>query len=190
MEGLHIYVVWGWGRPNVGSPYLHDLNMNHTYGHFAAGMRLLEVYMSLQMERVGVMLMMGSPHFAYTLGTLKGGSKYRKLITTLKIKGKNIDFEVDTGAELSTIPAALYRAKLKQVELEPSSVILRQYDGTTLPTMGEIVVKVFHAQQLVKGRFIIVEKVDNQLPLLGRDWLYRLRLDWPKMLNRRDVGDP
>ena len=55
----------------MGSPYLHDLNMNHTYGHFAAGMRLLEVYMSLQMERVGVMLMMGSPHFAYTLGTLK-----------------------------------------------------------------------------------------------------------------------
>ena len=27
----------------------------------------------------------------------QGGSKYRKLITTLKIKGKNIDFEVDTG---------------------------------------------------------------------------------------------
>ena len=51
----------------------------------------------------------------------QGGSKYRKLITTLKIKGKNIDFEVDTGAELSTIPAALYRAKLKQVGLEPSS---------------------------------------------------------------------
>ena len=35
-----------------------------------------------------------------------------------------------------------------------------------------------------------MEKVDNQLPLLGRDWLYWLRLDWPKMLNRGDVGDP
>ena len=91
---------------------------------------------------------------------------------------------------LATIPAALYRAKLKEVELEPSSVILRQYDGTALPTMGEIVVEVFHGQQLVKGRFIIVEKVDNQLPLLRWDWLYQLRLDWPKMLNRRDVGDP
>ena len=63
----------------------------------------------------------------------KGGSKYQKLITTLKIKGKN--FEADTGAELSTILGALYRAKLKQVKLEPSSVILRQYDGTALPTM-------------------------------------------------------
>ena len=98
----------------------------------------------------------------------QGGSKYQKLITTLKIKGKNIDFEVDTGAELSTIPAALYRAKLKEVELESLSVILHQYDGTALPTMGEIVVEVFHGQQLVKGRFIIMEKVDTQLPLLGR----------------------
>ena len=51
-----------------------------------------------------------------------GGSKYRKLITTLKIKGKNIDFEVDTE--------------------------------------------------------------------LSQDWLYQLRLNWPKMLNQRDVGDP
>ena len=91
---------------------------------------------------------------------------------------------------LATIPAALYRAKLKEVELEPSSVILRQYDGTALPTIGEIVVEVFHGQQLVKGQFIIMEKVDNQLPLLGRDWLYRLHLDWPRMLNRKDVGDP
>ena len=78
-------------------------------------------------------------------------SKYRKLITTLKIKGKNIDFEVDTGAELPTIPAALYQAKLKEVELEPSSVIMCLYDGTALPTMGEIIMEVFHGQQLVKG---------------------------------------
>ena len=75
----------------------------------------------------------------------QGGSKYWKLITTLKVEGKNIDFEVDTGAELSTIPAVLYRAKLKQVGLEPSSVILRQYDGTALPTVGEIVVGASHA---------------------------------------------
>ena len=51
----------------------------------------------------------------------QGGSKPWKLVMTLKIKRKNNDFEVDTGAELSTIPATLYRPKLNQVRLEPSS---------------------------------------------------------------------
>ena len=60
---------------------------------------------------------------------------------------------------MSTIPAALYRATPKQVRLQPSFFILCQYDGTALPAMGEIVVEVSHGQQLVKGRFIIVEKV-------------------------------
>ena len=46
------------------------------------------------------------------------------------------------------------------------------------------------ANSVFKGRFIIVEKVDKELPLLGRDWLYRLCLDWPKMLNKGDDGDP
>ena len=41
----------------------------------------------------------------------------------------------------------------------------------------------------VKGKNF-VEKVDNQLPLLGQDWLYLLHLNWPKMLNWGDVGDP
>lgn len=76
--------------------------------------------------------------------------RYDKLITTLQVEGKEIQFEVDTGAELSMIPAAQYYSKLRHVELEPSSVILRQYDGTPLPTKGEIVVEVVHGRQKVK----------------------------------------
>ena len=36
----------------------------------------------------------------------QAGSKnhYKKLITRLEVEAENIDFEVDTGAELSTIP--------------------------------------------------------------------------------------
>ena len=99
------------------------------------------------------------------------GKRYKKLVTTLKIDGKNVDFEVDTGAELSTIPANVYYNRLQKVKLQPSSIILHQYDGTALPTMGEIVAEVTHSQQKVKGRFIVVENMKNQLPLLGRDWL-------------------
>ena len=58
--------------------------------------------------------------------------------------GKALEFEVDTGAELSTIPACLYRKLLAHIPLHPSSVVLRFYDGSVLPTKGVITVRVKH----------------------------------------------
>ena len=88
---------------------------------------------------------------------------------------------VDTGVELSTMPIAIYTQKLSHVLLCPSTVRLHQYDGTTLPTKGEIevVVTTDHNQQSITGKFVIVDIPIDQLPLLGRDWLLKLRLDWP-----------
>ena len=111
-------------------------------------------------------------------------------MTSLELNGIVVQFEVDTGAELSTIPLATYYDKLQHVALQPSSVILRQYDGTVLPSKGEITVKASQGQQAYIGSFIIVENADRQLPLLGRDWLYRLRLDWPKLFHSCQEDDP
>ena len=51
-----------------------------------------------------------------------------------------------------------------------------------LPTKGEIDVVISSEQQTVAGKFVIVDITNDQLPLLGRDWLLKLRLDWPKLL--------
>ena len=96
--------------------------------------------------------------------------------------GKALECEVDTGAELFTIPACLYRKSLAHILLHSLSVVLRFYDGSMLPTKGAISVQVKHNSQSVVGSFLIVENVDNQLPLLGRDRLYQLRLDWASYL--------
>ena len=120
----------------------------------------------------------------------RASTRYQKLISTLKLDRQDVKFEVDTGAELSTIPAEVYRTKLKHITLQPSSVVLRQYDGTVLPTKGELTVVVTHGEQRVTGKFVVVENADRQLPLLGRDWLYNLRLDWPKLISYEKKGDP
>ena len=107
----------------------------------------------------------------------------KKLTTTLLLNNVEIQMEVDTGAELSTIPYVIYKEKLNNVKLEPSTISLRQYDGTPLSVRGEITLKVQKAEQSLSGRFVVVDNVRNQLPLLGRDWLRRVRLDWTNLLS-------
>ena len=65
-------------------------------------------------------------------------NRYPKLTANLDIHGNVVKFEVDTGAEVSTIPAKTYRQRLMQITLQPTSVVLSQYDGTILPTLGEL----------------------------------------------------
>ena len=93
----------------------------------------------------------------------------------------NITMEVDTGAELSTIPVGL----TQRSPLQPLTGSLHQYYGTALLTKSEIEVTVSRNDQEVQGRFIIVGNADTQLLLLGSNWLYKLRLDWPKLLGIR-----
>ena len=109
-------------------------------------------------------------------------SHSKKLTTTLLLDGVEMLMEVDTGAELSTIPFSQFKEKLGHVKLQPSTVKLRQYDGTPLSVKGEIEVTVQKGQQTQMGAFVLVENADGQLPLLGRDWLYKLRLNWLELL--------
>ena len=79
-------------------------------------------------------------------------SQTDKITTVLTVDGIEVEMELDTGAELSTIPIAVYRQ------------MLHQYDGTMLPTKGEIEVVVSTGQQTSTGKFIIVDIANDQLP--------------------------
>lgn len=116
--------------------------------------------------------------------------RYPKPTAKLDISGSAVKFEVDTGAEVSTIPAKTYRQKLKQISLQPTSVVLRQYDETILPTLGELRAKDSMKNQSTEGCFIVVENADKQLLLMGRDLLCKLRLDWSKMLKNNTLDGP
>ena len=107
--------------------------------------------------------------FEAGIHSVAGGARYEKLVTSLKLDDISVKFEVDTGAELSTIPWATYQAGLQKTKIHPSALILRQYDGIVLPINGEITVQVSLGSRSSIGSFIIVENANSQLLLLGRD---------------------
>ena len=94
--------------------------------------------------------------------------------------GTALEIEVDTDAELFLPVCTTNGWQRAHIPLHLSSVVLLLHDGSVLPTKRIITTQVKQDSQTVMGSFIIVENVDNQLPLLGHNWLYLLQLDWPK----------
>ena len=55
---------------------------------------------------------------------------------------------------------------------------------------GKLRVKVLMKHQSAEGCFIVVENANKQLPLLGRDLMCKLCLDWSKKLRSNTTDDP
>jgi len=110
------------------------------------------------------------------------GSHTKKLTTTLLLDGIEILMEIDTGTEFSTIPFSHLKEKLGYIPLKPSIVIVYVSMMVPQPMKREIEVTVKKKQQTMTGNFILVGNANDQLPLLGRDWLCRLQLDWLELL--------
>ena len=104
------------------------------------------------------------------------------LITTVQINGTPLDLEVDTGSMYTLVPQDVWEQHWTHVALRECSVRLKTYNGSVLPIAGEADVDVRYSAQNVRARVIVVREGNH--PLLGRDWLSQLRLDWQSMFNR------
>ena len=79
---------------------------------------------------------------------------------SVKIEGRNLTMEIDTGVEVSIIAEDTFKALLSCLTLSPSSVVLRTYTHESIPVRGE-------AQVTVQ----LVVVAGGGQSLLGRDWL-------------------
>ena len=92
------------------------------------------------------------------------------------IENEEIMMEIDTGAAISIMSSTDYSNYLSHVKLLPCKTTLKTYTGEAVETLGEIIVKVTHGNQLKELPLVIVQ---GQGPtLLGRNWLKVLKLDW------------
>lgn len=102
----------------------------------------------------------------------------------VKIAGRNVTMQVDTGASVSIVPEKMYRQYWPNVPLERCSLRLKTYGGSTLAVAGKLTVHVEHDGQTETLPLIVVRTEKNcDTLLLGRNWLEALKLNWASVCN-------
>ena len=112
------------------------------------------------------------------------GNKASKFLVTATINDIDVQMEMDSGADKSTIPWELYQEKLAAVcKLVPTKVFLYQYDKSHLKVKGQCKVTVQVLGRKIVATLIVVD-VKHQVPLFGRDWMIAFGLDLPTILHQ------
>ena len=84
--------------------------------------------------------------------------------------------QLDTGATASILPKTLYYQQFNQWPLPSTKVKLKAYNGVQIPVYGEVWLQVVYDQQKRVLPLIVVD--GDGPPLLGRNWLKELQLNW------------
>lgn len=104
-----------------------------------------------------------------------------KFLLQLRVNGKQLVFEVDTGSPISVISASDQQCHFPHLKLVPTSDHLVSYCGATINVLGRSMVDVDSDGDLFTLPLYVVESAKH--PLLGREWLLQMRCDLNRMLN-------
>jgi len=106
-----------------------------------------------------------------------------KFIVKVLINRVEVDMEVNSGAQRSTVSWKSFQEQLDTIcNLMPMSVSLRQYDQSPLDVKGECQAEITINNKAFRGSFIVVD-VATHYPLFGRDWMYLLGFDVTEQSN-------
>lgn len=94
----------------------------------------------------------------------------------LHIEGKELPFQLDTGASTTVIPKSVHQELFPDLTLTPSSVVLKTYTGQTVTVCGQVIVSVSYQSEHFDLPLLVVETTGP--PLLGRNWLETIKLNW------------
>ena len=113
----------------------------------------------------------------YPLFNISKCTPSKPLLVKVLINGVSINMELDTGASVSLMGEDTYRLIQDSASsLQQSSVKLHTYTGEPIKVIGATDVTVEHNDQSMTLPLIVMK--GEGPPLLGRNWLSVLKLDW------------
>lgn len=110
----------------------------------------------------------------YDMWCASASSSRNPFVAEVQIDGTPLKMELDTGASVSLISAAVFERTFPELHLKPSPVLLRSYSGHLSSVMGEVQVDVkYKDRECVLPLFVMKEDTPT---LLGRNWMEGLRI--------------
>ena len=106
----------------------------------------------------------------------EGKDKNKPLLVTVSVEGKPLRMEIDTGSAVSVISEADFSEFQGSCKVNKTGTMLKTYTGELISPIGVTEVKVQHNRQNRTLRLYVVQ--NGGVPLLGREWLHDLKLDW------------
>ena len=105
------------------------------------------------------------------------------IILTMKINGKPMEMELDTGATVSVINETDYNQLDISSKLQPTDIRLRAYGDEIITPIGKVSVEVSHTNDKAELVDLYVVQGHHQA-LIGRPWLRSVKLDWEIIRNK------
>ncbi|XP_075539783.1 uncharacterized protein LOC142574626 [Dermacentor variabilis] len=106
----------------------------------------------------------------------QGAASRAPIFVKLNINDAPVEMELDTGAAVSIMPFKQFKKRLPSTSYPSTDVTLRTYTGALVRPCGVAVVNVQHRGRTAQLPLYLVDQAGP--PLLGREWLHTLRLDW------------
>ena len=103
------------------------------------------------------------------------GSSLPPLQAQVQLDDCQISMEIDTGAAVSLMSEKSFRHLWPRRSLTTTEVRVCSYSKEPIPVKGSTQVKVAYQGQTAQLPLLIVE---GSGPLMGRDWLQKIKLDW------------
>lgn len=103
-----------------------------------------------------------------------------KIYIQLKVNQSLMRFEVDSGSPVSLVSATDRAKYLTNLPLNQTNTKLRSYCGGQIKVHGTVDADVVYKGKVETLRLFVVDS--NRHPLLGREWMRALQLNWNEIL--------
>lgn len=100
------------------------------------------------------------------------------LKVNLMLDGQNVDMEVDSGAVRTVMHEKDFKKLFSNLVLEPVNFKLRVLTGQKAEILGQVFIHVIYLKRMFYLPLVILKSDTLFIPLLGRNWLNILNVNW------------